>query len=256
MRAPKVAVAAILALVATLLLAGASPASGAHGDASGLYGGTLRVSVQGAISLNPFTATDADSWKVIPLVYDSLARIDPQTLVPVPWAASSWTISGSTLTVTLRSDLRFHDGTALTGADVAYSYNQYDAPMVPADLVVAFSGTTVTLTSNTGGGLLYGKGLTLPIVKLNTAANPVGSGPWRPPATIAMPLTLTANANHFWPPLLETVTFSAYTDTTAAATALLSGNLDFIGWTLGVDDPTTIINIDGVEQSLIGRAHV
>jgi len=89
MRASKAAMAAILGIAVLLLLSGAGSVRATHGDLSGLYGGTLRVAVQGTLNLNPFTATDADSWKVIPLVYDSLARIDPVTLVPTPWAAES-----------------------------------------------------------------------------------------------------------------------------------------------------------------------
>src|SRR2546422_417145 len=121
----KILVAALLGLVLLLLLSTARPAAATHGDLSGLYGGNLRVSVRNALNLNPFTATDADSWKVIPLVYDSLARIDPFTLLPAPWAAASWSVSGSTLTVTLRSDLAFHEGSAETAADEIYSCKQH-----------------------------------------------------------------------------------------------------------------------------------
>src|SRR5436309_8609816 len=141
----KLAVTAILGLALLLLLSPAVPAKATNGDSSGLYGGNRRVAVRGPISLNPFTATDADSWKVIPLVYDSLARIDPATLTPTPWAAASWTISGTTLSATLRSDLKFHDGTAVRGADVVYSYNQYKTvARVPADLAASNVGNTVT----------------------------------------------------------------------------------------------------------------
>jgi len=84
----KLAVTAILGLVLVLLLSSAIPVRATHGDASGLYGGNLRVAVRGALNLNPFTATDADSWQVIPLVYDSLGRIDPATLTPSRWAPS------------------------------------------------------------------------------------------------------------------------------------------------------------------------
>src|SRR5713226_779207 len=153
----KIAVGAILGLVLFLLLSSAVPAKATHGNASGLYGGNLGVAVRGTISLNPFTATDADSWKVIPLVYDSLGRIDPATLTQTPWAAASWSISGTTLTATLRSDLKFHDplGTAVGGADVVYSYNQYKtAGRVPSDLAASNTGNTVTLSSASGGGLL------------------------------------------------------------------------------------------------------
>src|SRR3989475_10428853 len=112
----KILAAAILGFVLLLLRSTARPAAAAHGDLSGLYGGNLRVSVRNALKLNPFTPTDADSWKVIPLVYDSLARIDPFTPPPAPWAAASWSGSGSTLTVTLRSDLAFPHGSAAPAA--------------------------------------------------------------------------------------------------------------------------------------------
>src|SRR5436309_14995341 len=254
----KLAVAAILGLVLVLLLSSAIPARATRGDASGLYGGNLRVAVRGAISLNPFTATSADSWKVIPLVYDSLARIDPATLTPTLWAAASWSISGTTLTATLRSDLKFTDGTAVGGADVVYSYNQYKTvARVPADLAASNVGNTVTLSSASGGGLLFGQGLALPIVKAGSAASPVGSGPWKltsPPSSTNW--TLTANAAHFRPPYLETVTFRVYSSTTTAATALLSGNLDFIGWGLLVDEPSQIINIGGVNRTLLSDATI
>jgi peptide/nickel transport system substrate-binding protein len=253
----KLAVATVLGLALVLVLSGSIRASAVQSDVSALYGGSLRVAVRGALNLNPFTATDADSWKVIPLVYDSLARIDPTTLVPVPWAAASWSISGTSLSVTLRSDLRFSDGTALSAADVVYSYTEYkNRGMAPTDLAVSGSGTAVTLSSVSGGGLLFGDGLTLPIVKSGSAASPVGGGPWKLQASTATSWTLAANPNHFWRPNLDTVTFSVYANTIAAATALLSGSLDFIGWTLAVDEPTTIINIGGVDKTLLGDASI
>ena len=253
----KLVVTAILGIALLLLVSSAVPAKATHGDASGLYGGSLRVAVRGALNLNPFTATDADSWKVIPLVYDSLARIDPATFTPATWAADSWSISGTTLTATLRSDLKFHDGTAVGGADVVYSYNQYKAVgRVPSDLAASNAGNVVTLSSASGGGLLFGQGLTLPIVKTGSVSNPVGSGPWKLTSSTSTSWTLTANAAHFRPPYLETVTFSVYASTTSAATALLSGNLDLIGWSLLVDEPSQIINIGGVDKTLLNDATI
>src|SRR5207245_9043142 len=170
----KTLVAALLGLVLLLLLSTASPAGAAHGDLSGLYGGSLRVSVRNALNLNPSTATDADSWKVIPLVYDSLARIDPFTLLPAPWAAASWSVSGSTLTVTLRSDLAFHDGSAETAADVIYSYNQYKSVgNAPSDLVVSGTGSTATLSTASAGGPAVGQGLPLPLGTSATVRRPL-----------------------------------------------------------------------------------
>ena len=251
---------AVVGIAVLVLVMSALPASAIQQDFTGLYGGSLRVAVMGPIALNPFTATDADSWKVIPLVYDSLGRIDPTSLRPVPWAAESWSIAGPNLTATLRSDLKFHDGSAVTAADVVYSYGQYRTlGIAPSDLAVASSGRTVTLSSATGGGLLFGHGLMLPIVKGGTGITnaPIGSGPWIPPASVSMPLSLSANTGHFWRPYLDQVTFSTYANTTTAAKALLTGNVDFIGWTLGVDEPSAIIDVGGgVNKTLLSDATV
>src|SRR2546422_358669 len=169
-----------------------------------------------------------------------------------PAAATHGDLSGSALTVTLRSDLAFHDGSAETAADVIYSYNQYKSVgKAPSDLVVSGSGSTVTLSSASAGGLVFGQGLLLPIVKSGTVSNPVGGGPWELVTSTSTSWTLAANAAHFWPPYLDTVTFSVYADTSAAALALLSGNLDFIGWGLSVDDPGTIYSIGGTNPSLL-----
>src|SRR2546429_2268601 len=162
----KILVAAMLGLVLLLLLSAARPAAATHGDLSGLYGGNLRVSVRGALNLNPFTATDADSWKVIPLVYDSLARIDPVTLLPAPWAAASWSVSGSTLTVTMRSDLAFHDGSAETASDVIYSYNQYkSAGNGQSDLAVVGVGSADTMSAGAPWRVGFLHKLLLPVGK-------------------------------------------------------------------------------------------
>ncbi len=239
-------------LVASLA---ALPARGAVDEFTGLFGGDLRVGVTESVDLNPFTATNDASWNAIPLVYDTLARIGAD-LVPIPWAATGWSVAGNTLEVTLRTDLQFHDGSSLGAADVIYSYTEYASRgMVPTDLAITSSGSQVTLTSATGAGLLFGQGLTLPIVKNGTGVSnaPVGSGPFVP-MTTTMPVTLERNAVHYWTPFLASVTFSLHADRTAAATELLRGNLDFIGETLGVDEPSAIIDVDGEDKTLLANA--
>ena len=250
----------LAALLAGLLIAGlgALPARGAVDEFSGLFGGDLRVGVTEGIDLNPFTATNDASWNAIPLVYDSIAVIG-RDLVPIPWAAESWSIAGNTLSVTLRTDLMFHDGTPLGAEDVANSYREYRTRgMVAADLTVSVSGNSVALSTATGGGLLFGQGSTLPIVKNGTGVGtiaPVGSGPFSPMTTV-MPVTLARNADHFQTPFLNSVTFSLQADVAAASEALLRGNLDFIGETLGVDEPPALIDIDGENKSLLADATV
>lgn len=250
-------VAAVLLAGVLLVSLAALPARGAVDPLTGLFGGDLRVGVTENVDLNPFTATNDSSWNAIPLVYDSLARVGAD-LVPIPWAATGWSISGNSINVTLRTDLMFHDATAVGVADVVYSYTEYASRgMVATDLVVTSFGNTVNLTSATGAGLLFGQGLTLPILKSGTGVTnaPVGSGPFVP-VTTTMPVTLNRNADHYWTPFLDSVTFSLHADRTAAATELLRGNLDFLGETLGVDEPAAIIDVDGTDMSLLANATV
>ena len=58
------------------------------------------------------------------LVDDALYYVDPETQQPVPLVARSHEfVDDTTLVITLRDDVTFHDGTPLTAEDVVYSFN-------------------------------------------------------------------------------------------------------------------------------------
>ena len=57
------------------------------------------------------------------LIYEPLFLYDPIHNKYKPWLATSGTWSGSTYTISVRNGVKWSDGTALTGADVAYSIN-------------------------------------------------------------------------------------------------------------------------------------
>ncbi len=72
-------------------------------------------------SINPANSTDEDVYQITRLVYNSLIRLD-DTLEPVGDLAATWnyTENGS-LQFTLRSDVRWSDGSALTSSDVSFT---------------------------------------------------------------------------------------------------------------------------------------
>ncbi len=73
-------------------------------------------------AINPFYISGAtDSW-VTELIWDRLMRIGPDGL-PRPWAAESvnWN-DDTTLDVTLREGMTWHDGQPVTSADVIFSF--------------------------------------------------------------------------------------------------------------------------------------
>src|SRR5207247_8365423 len=86
-------------------------------------GGTLRIGIAvDAGTLDPRLANDATARRVIEQVYDGLIELDPQ-LRPQPALAESWTQTSPTVWVfKLRKNVRFHDGTPLTAADVVFTY--------------------------------------------------------------------------------------------------------------------------------------
>ena len=77
-------------------------------------------------AINPFYISGAvDSW-ITELIWDRLLRVGPDGL-PQPWAAESYTwVDDTTIDVTLRSGMTWHDGEPVTVEDVVFSF---EAPM-------------------------------------------------------------------------------------------------------------------------------
>ncbi|WP_163507653.1 ABC transporter substrate-binding protein [Fodinicola acaciae] len=80
--------------------------------------GTLTVARTGDIDqLDPARATAFQTVQSLALVYDTLLTTDDTGNLK-PALAEKWQASGSTVTFTLRSGVKFHDGTDFTSADV------------------------------------------------------------------------------------------------------------------------------------------
>ncbi|MEV6965313.1 ABC transporter substrate-binding protein [Hamadaea sp. NPDC051192] len=101
---------------------------------------TKRPSANGADTIIIDTSDDATTWidnynpfspgakgPGLRYIYDGLVRLDYQhpEQPQKPWLAKSWQWSdgGKTLTLALRDDVKFSDGTPLTSADVAFTLN-------------------------------------------------------------------------------------------------------------------------------------
>lgn len=136
-------------------------------------------------SLNPLTTDSMLNLDLWPLLFDSLA--EPDAGYNTQWGlATSADIRGTTVTVHLRSDVKFTDGTLLTAKDVVYSYNEVRGNTASyfytntADIAnVAASGSyTVVFTLKTPDAL-FANLLNIPIIKSgsDTAAVPAGGTP-------------------------------------------------------------------------------
>lgn len=136
-------------------------------------------------NLNPIAAEFRAGGTVTGLLYDPLGRwIDGGVR---PWMAESWnwtdpsTSDAPTLTVSLRPDLSWHDGTAITASDVAFTYEflrdtslgRLDSPVPtsrfrgPASLVTGtevVDDRTVSLTLDGSSRSVGVRSLTVPVL--------------------------------------------------------------------------------------------
>jgi len=97
-------------------------------------GGTLVVAMsQDLPGLDPHPSTSTITYQVLSLVYQGLVDFDRDLKIK-PVLAESWTTSadGKTWTFKLRRNVRFHNGRALTAADVKFSLERILDPKTAA----------------------------------------------------------------------------------------------------------------------------
>ena len=157
------AVAIAVMAVALLAIGGpsaraASPSPSASGDVV-----TLRIgTTSDADTINPFTMLETLSFEAVGLTYNQLFDLDvngqsrPMLAAEMPTLENGGiTADGKTVTVKLKPDLKWSDGTPLTAEDVAWTYNYYvdNAAVLPnmglgakgIERTVAVDATTVRI---------------------------------------------------------------------------------------------------------------
>ncbi len=166
----------------------------------------FRLPVVLAQDLNPLTTSCMINLTLWPLLYDCLAQPDASFTTQKDLATDIQT-SGTTVTVTLRSGVTFSDGTALTSADVVYSYDlvkstsssYFYADVSNIASITAQGSYKVVFTLNKADALA-GNLLDIPIVKSGSVASvrtaPTGSGPYTF-STNQLTATLTHNKNWY-----------------------------------------------------------
>src|SRR5438132_12005825 len=92
----------------------------------GERGGRFVIAITGSLqTFNPLFAFDGASDAVTRMLFSSLVSLDLVTHEPGPGLAESWSVEPDqkTWTFKLRQGLRWSDGTPLTAADVAFTWN-------------------------------------------------------------------------------------------------------------------------------------
>lgn len=175
-------------LVAVVLLV--AMVAGCRGTAGQGPPGYLRVAIaNGPTNLDPRVGIDEASQRVHQLVFSPLFRLDERLDVVANVATGFTMPDDRTYLVTLRPDVRFHDGRPLTSADVVFTFGSFLDPaftsgrkgayrMVQA--VEAVDPLTVRFTlkepfASFPINLVMG---VVPAGATDLASHPIGSGPY------------------------------------------------------------------------------
>ena len=207
-------------------------------------------------AINPlYISGGVDSW-ITELVWDRLMRIGPDGL-PTPWAATGheW-IDDTTITVTLRDDMMWHDGEPVTPEDVSFSFaaaGSGEAPMYGPFVgnieSIDIDGMDITfnlsepsaafLTASLAKINLIPKHIWEPILEDLAGSDqnaesiqedpPVGSGPFRFRSWAQNEeIVLAANEDHFNAPKADRWILRIVPNVEAALGMLRSGEINFL----------------------------
>lgn len=204
--------------------------------------GTLKVNWgNGAPSWAPGAGTDAGYMRV---PYETLLTLGDGYEI-LPNLATEWSQEGRTVTLTLRDDVTFHDGTPLDSEAVKANLEfvrdnpgQFAGPLQAVESVDTPDATTVVinlrfpaptfLTMLTQRNVYIASPASL--ADGSAAAAPVGTGPWAydEAASIEGTKWVFSVVDDYWGdlPYYENIELYAIADDTAAAAALLSGEID------------------------------
>ncbi len=109
-------------------------------QAAPVHGGTLKLTVEPAATIEPHQLNDAPGITTVHQVCEMLVDIGPDG-VPRPRLATSWTPSenGKTWTVKLRQGVKFHNGQLMTADDVVASFKRLVDPKSGSSALATFS---------------------------------------------------------------------------------------------------------------------
>jgi peptide/nickel transport system substrate-binding protein len=200
---------------------------------------------------NPFVSTVApQGMGATGLIYEPLLQFD--LAAPpryYPWLATgyTWSNGGKAVTFTIRQGVKWNNGTAMTPADVAFTYNyvkKYPAINLAGLSIssVSTSGNTVTINFPSPQYTNLQEIAGVPILPQSvwssvtnpttfTDATPVGTGPYVLKTFTPQGFTLTKNTKYWQASKVKilNVNFPVYTSNTGALQALFNGTIDWTG---------------------------
>lgn len=209
--------------------------------------------------LNPLATKTGQDIYMLKNIYDPIVRLDVAGDV-VNWLATDINnIDETTIEVTIRDDVKFHDGEPLTVEDVKFTfefakevksptYNAHvriiDSVEIVGDQTVRFNLTqsyAPFLTNTLSQVLILPEHIWSAVYEEKGAEGvltwendePVGSGPfvfdyWRPNEEFA----LTTNKNHFAQPKIEGIVRTPYTQSFGIVQGLIAGEIEMTSYNM------------------------
>jgi len=251
---------AALAAAGLLAAACSSSTSSSGGGTSGTKGSATTLTIADesggtwACNFNPFSSSD--EWFGFGPVYEPLMfvnNLSPQPLAPSnikPWLATSyhWNPGYTQLTFGIRPGVKWSDGTPMTAADVAFTFNMLKAHHA-MDLESLWSnvGGPVTSVTASGNQVVMTLNKPSPLYFYNIAdqvaivpqhiwskianpvtyndKNPIGTGAYTMHACTPQNIVYKANPNYYQAglPKIKTVNFPAYLSNPPCNADLASG---------------------------------
>ncbi|HYK66823.1 MAG TPA: ABC transporter substrate-binding protein [Streptosporangiaceae bacterium] len=266
--AGSVAAAAMLALGAAAC--GSSPGSSSSSSAKPLTIVTTPLSPF-TQNFNPFLPSSTGyTMHVTNLINQPLMVFNTQnsSAKPVPELATgySWSSDGTTLTVNLRSGVKWSDGKSFSSGDVAYTFNllknnqalnaNWQVPISALQSAAASGANTVTLTFSQPEVANTYFILQAPIVAQHVwqsvsnpvtyqDSDPVGTGPFVLDHFSSTDFTLKVNPNYYGKSTLKVsaINIPAYNANANLQTPCSNGTIDWCG-----------IGIQGVQQNYLSKS--
>jgi peptide/nickel transport system substrate-binding protein len=246
---------AIIASAMSCLTLGVISANGASAATATAHVLTeeANVGVTFTQNFNPFNSNSlAAQMNMKSLTYEPLVEIDYlKANTEYPWLATSykWTNGGRTITFTIRTGVKWSDGTPFTPVDVAYTFNligqnpaanysgvpqMTNAATVKGDTVslnfaspayqaiTAIAGSTLIVPEH-----IWSK-ITNPAKVVIT--NPIGTGPYVLKNFSTQLVSYKVNPSYWGgTPAATQVNIPSYSSNASATTALANGQLDWAG---------------------------
>ncbi|SEF44403.1 ABC transporter substrate-binding protein [Bosea lathyri] len=201
-----------------------------------------------AATLDPHLQWDADSYGVYRNIFDNLVTRDASGKI-VPQIATAWrTLDDTHVEFDLRTDVKFHDGTALTADDVVFSVKRITNPDLKSSQLSQFNQIVdakaegpgkVVLTTQSPYPVLLAQLVKLSIVPKAYVERvgdqefnlkPVGSGPYKLREWQKGVQATVDAVDTYWrgKPPFKTVVFRAVPDVSTRIADLKTGRADLV----------------------------